>query len=509
WSGWPQGRFALDVTHAQFVKEKKLLTHWPTKQNTYCGGRGSPKSDTVDGGKIKRYVCQGTIKCSNKKCGHIIRPLVDPKHQREQMDESCPKCEAVLDHYPCPSISYLIIWGQKKDDDKKYRNLNTTASQAMVGKETADGFIGDAPSCGQKFMSHPYVDHCLQKEKEESGKGRNTGFGHFRRLREWKEKHATVVCKDYTGEGVTVISVQTQWMREQAIPEDSVASETNPVSGLLSDAAHKYFNDPNAHLIATTTFSPPLQKWVPNLFSYADGATAKHYELHFITLIEGIMELARKKEIPLTDNLLLMVRVVDFSPAQRNGFTDAFVAFFLAQPPEIDNRSAEELRKAAQALLKGCEYHYHKSVTRVSRLGSIVPPETKRQFHKMCYSLVTLKSVDDFNQTVADLKEQWPKIVRWLEWWLIPEHACMIFASLRTMSPEDAAKLPSTTNAEEAMHASLYRTVGKQKELFSGLDGLLAFEKKIRLNYQTVKSKSFTLLLKILFVLTAIFSGNP
>ncbi|THU75885.1 hypothetical protein K435DRAFT_880024 [Dendrothele bispora CBS 962.96] len=96
------------------------------------------------------------------------------------MDESCPKCEAVLDHYPCPSVSYLIIWGQKKDDEsttkyryinglphnharfaavsrttaledknwkksKKYRNLNTTASQAMVGKETADGFIGDAP----------------------------------------------------------------------------------------------------------------------------------------------------------------------------------------------------------------------------------------------------------------------------------------------------------------------------------------------------------------------------
>jgi hypothetical protein len=190
---------------------------------------------------------------------------------------------------------------------RQYHTLKTTPSQAMVGKETADGYVGAAAECGQKFMSRAYVGHRLRKELEQSGKGKNTGFGHFKWLRDWKKKHATVLCRDYTGDGVTVISVQTAWMRNQVIPDMSVASENNPVAGLLSDAAHKYFADSNAHLIVTSTFSPVIEKWVPILFSYADGATATHYKLHFITLIEGVALLAREKNLTVTDDLFLMV----------------------------------------------------------------------------------------------------------------------------------------------------------------------------------------------------------
>jgi hypothetical protein len=120
-----------------------------------------------------------------------------------------------------------------------------------------------------------------------------------------------------------------------------------------------------------------------------------------------------------------------------------------------------DLRLAAQALLKGCEYHYAKSVARVSRLGDTVSPNTKKDFRRHCSQLVKLKSQADFHKTVEHIKKQWPRTRRWLEWWLIPEYACMLFTSLRKMSPEAAAKLPSTSNPEEAIHASLYRTVGK------------------------------------------------
>jgi hypothetical protein len=290
---------------------------------------------------IKRYICQGVIRCSND-CGQISRPKIDPRAQSQQLSDPCAGCQADLTHDLCGSVSWLLVYGQKGDDlttrkylyingplhnharfahvprtvaleekkwkkSSRYHTLNTTPSQAMVGKETANGYIGAAPDCGQKFQSQAYVGHRLHKDKEKSGKGKNTGFGHFKWLRNWKSQHATVLCRDYTGEGVTVISVQTSWMREQAIPRQAVASENNPVAGLLSDAAHKFFADSSAHLIVTSTFSPLIQKWVPVLFSYADGATATHYKLHFTTLIEGIALLASERELPVTDDLFLMV----------------------------------------------------------------------------------------------------------------------------------------------------------------------------------------------------------
>ncbi|THU75506.1 hypothetical protein K435DRAFT_880686 [Dendrothele bispora CBS 962.96] len=45
------------------------------------------------------------------------------------------------------------------------------------------------------------------------------------------------------------------------------------------------------------------------------------------------------------------------------------------------------------------------------------------------------------------------------------------------MSPELAAKLPSTTNAEEALHSKLYQVAGKNNDLITGFDGLLRLER--------------------------------
>ncbi|KIK64588.1 hypothetical protein GYMLUDRAFT_160725, partial [Collybiopsis luxurians FD-317 M1] len=71
-----------------------------------------------------------------------------------------------------------------------------------------------------------------------------------------------------------------------------------------------------------------------------------------------------------------------------------------------------------------------------------------------------------------------PKASWWLNWWLAPDHARMIFPSRRTMPEVLAARLPSTTNAEEAMHATIYCVVGSlHNPLFKGLDGLLNVEK--------------------------------
>jgi hypothetical protein len=101
-------------------------------------------------------------------------------------------------------------------------------------------------------------------------------------------------------------------------------------------------------------------------------------------------------------------------------------------------------------------------------------------------SLIEITDLSDFQKKIASFQKQWPRAYRWLSWWLIPEHAMMLFPSIRTMPEDLAAKLPETTNAEEAMHATIYRTVqSRHNPFFQGLDGLLAVEKVFRQEYQS------------------------
>ncbi|KIK62151.1 hypothetical protein GYMLUDRAFT_994919, partial [Collybiopsis luxurians FD-317 M1] len=180
--------------------------------------------------------------------------------------------------------------------------------------------------------------------------------------------------------------------------------------------------------------------------------------------------------------------VVDFSDPQRNGFVNAFVAYFLAQSD--DYRSESQLRNVAGSLLEGCHYHFHKSIHQMARIGNIVSPDTKGSFWKLCDSLTTMENHAEFNHTVAAIQRQWPKASQWLSWWLAPDHAHMLFPSQRTMPENLADKLPDTTNAEEAMHATIYRIVGSlHNPLFQGLDGLLNVEKAFRMQTESALCK--------------------
>ncbi|THU83040.1 hypothetical protein K435DRAFT_637661, partial [Dendrothele bispora CBS 962.96] len=87
----------------------------------------------------------------------------------------------------------------------------------------------------------------------------------------------------------------------------------------------------------------------------------------------------------------------------------------------------------AQSLIKGCEYHWQKSVTRVSRIGDCVSPETQSQFLGMCRQLQSTENMGVFDRVVGVMRKEWPKLKRWLDWWLAPDHASMIFPTHRTM----------------------------------------------------------------------------
>ena len=74
---------------------------------------------------------------------------------------------------------------------------------------------------------------------------------------------------------------------------------------------------------------------------------------------------------------------------------------------DSDQRTRKQLKQAVLALLRGCEYHYEKSVTRVSRAAGIIPPETCHNFIKCARGLVTLSNPDAYQQQVAYINQQY------------------------------------------------------------------------------------------------------
>ncbi|KAF5379616.1 hypothetical protein D9757_009228 [Collybiopsis confluens] len=516
WDPWANGRFYINLSHLEYSQNKQLGVHWATKNNSSQNGKGSTNSSYLDGGKITNKKCLGVVTCSGEDYDFVYRPRVSPENLAKQLENPCANCSASLIHVPCNSRSYLIRYGQLGNDTStlKYRYINgsphnhsripnvtrttatedikflaayqsrpdATPSQMMAGPPAPTGFGPGAAEIGHKFRSQGYTGYSLRRLRAKDGNGPSSAFGFFTKLGDWKKLHPDVLCQDFTSSTINCLSLQTEWMRQQTLPDMTQVDE--PLHGILSDAAHKYWEDPNGRLIVSSIFSPLINKWIPILFTYANGATTAHYEYHFLVLIQGIVRTALECSIAITDDLF--VGVVDFSDPQRIGFVEAFVSFFLADADNL--RTEPQLRNAAAKLLKGCHYHFQKSVTRMAHIGAIIPHESKQQFKNLCSELTTVVTQHEFNAAVAQLRERWPKTSHWLTWWLAPDHARMIFPSQQTMSPELAAQLPDTTNAEEAMHATIYRVVGSlHNPLFRGLDGLLNVEKGFRRDIQSAQ----------------------
>ena len=137
-----------------------------------------------------------------------------------------------------------------------------------------------------------------------------------------------------------------------------------------------------------------------------------------------------------------------------------------------DLRSVEDLDKAAQALLKGCKYHFEESVRRVAKISAYVSPDTRDSFLRRINKLRKVQTVEEFIQVLDAIMKTWPRTHEWMEWWTRERNAQMIFESLKSMDDTLWKSLPETTNAEEAMHWRIYQAVGKNHKLVDGLYAL-------------------------------------
>lgn len=177
---------------------------------------------------------------------------------------------------------------------------------------------------------------------------------------------------------------------------------------------------------------------------------------------------------------------MDFSEAERSGFIDAFTQFWTMR---IENNwTVEELTKAAKAILRGCEEHFRAAVTRVSRINGAVPPDKVEAFKTRAIGLLSVAGIDEFSEQANLIIRDFPRLKTWMEWWMRPSHATMLFSSQRLMKEHVVKSIPNTTNAEEAMHWRFYCAAGRDHSFMHGMNSLYKIAVDFERQFEAVNS---------------------
>jgi len=101
-------------------------------------------------------------------------------------------------------------------------------------------------------------------------------------------------------------------------------------------------------------------------------------------------------------------------------------------------------------------------------MQAIIPPQSSEEFASMAMSLIRMETRQEL-YTVADkMRIQWPNSCPWLDWWLHTDAAKTLFQSTRRMPNDVAITIPSTTNAQEALHRQYYMTSSKKQSILTG-----------------------------------------
>ncbi|PPR02123.1 hypothetical protein CVT24_011345 [Panaeolus cyanescens] len=486
WDGWPDGFLQRNFSWEEFEATKRLEVHWAHVVN---GGdrKGSIKADHWQGGKRSTRKCLGVIECTNELCSVIVRP--NTRRPKTQAQEACI-CGGQLRLKECGVVSVLHSWSGGvhyanngfhvhrrpthllhllPHEIRQFRALVTSNPksgplQLVVGVPGLHGPRESAADISPVLVNADRVGKERQKIVHQP-----TSDGLVAAVRQFDIDHPQFIIHS-TIRRVSVISLQTPFMRSQLFKDSRLEG---PVNGMVNDAAHGWWKERNSLLMVTSTYSVQLHCWVPGVFSYTNGASQEHFEQHFLALFHSISLEASEHKRKLTDEDF--AGVMDFSQAEHAGFSSAFVSFWLSHPD--DTRTAEQLELAAERLLKGCVEHFRAQVTRIGRIGGVIPVGQSDEFKRRALALLDAPSVDDFMAHASLLIHDFPKIKPWISWWMRDSVAPMLFKSHRTMEPALWDSLPSSTNAEESMHWKLYSACGRDHALLEGLHSLYAVAK--------------------------------
>ncbi|GJJ75005.1 hypothetical protein EMPS_07363 [Entomortierella parvispora] len=188
------------------------------------------------------------------------------------------------------------------------------------------------------------------------------------------------------------------------------------------------------------------------------GKTSEHYKKHFLAVFDV---LNYRDWDDFDENFPGMT--CDFADAERIGFKDAVLERFDIAPEDF----------VLERYFGYCIVHYERSVVRIRKNGAIIPPGKEMDFYVDAMMLASSSVTRfEFDNMVAGLLERFPKIRRWLDFYLHQDRSKIIFPALRDVAAKET--ISKDTNAQESLGGDFKLFVKRTHPTCSIIQGVSA-----------------------------------
>ncbi len=123
--------------------------------------------------------------------------------------------------------------------------------------------------------------------------------------------------------------------------------------------------------------------------------------------------------------------------------------------------------------LRGCQEHFRQSITRIKRNSAVIPMSEAGDFQRHALNLLQTNLKDEFTSIVIKITNTWKFTKNWIDFWTQSHIKSMLFPSHSILAPDLDEALPSTTNAQEALHKLYFYNFGRDHDLIAGFHKLL------------------------------------
>ncbi|KAK7012998.1 hypothetical protein R3P38DRAFT_3581609 [Favolaschia claudopus] len=495
------------------------------RTNWVWRSRGSQKYNEHPDAELR--VCVGCFRCGT--CGRLTRPHTQAPGREKQIakgcaNQTCPigvpllhdKCEArtyrfktsttlVWDHIGDHSTHQRPPGGRLSKFEENALDIQVQRRPGASAHELRTGDInpGSVPLADiSPALANPKAArYAVGKSQARLGitspsvKG---GLASISAIGDLQNRLPTPFIIASSLANPTHITLQTPFMDDiirECVESWILDLATGPTvgrHGLVVDGDLSFFQ--LGTLLATCAFSMTSYDWIPVLYSWINHQDTAHHRPHFAHLFRAIIKHAGAR----FDRKMLLC-VMDYSGAQRAAeaeeYADAIISTstgFASLSPAAQAVERAQLVKEATESVVGCEVHFWRSADRIMNTHSLVPPESKHIFESGLRELVSPSTTSErFDVVLQELKNKFPGTKNWFRWWERAPIMSMIFRSKSAVSPEMAAKVPSTTNPIEHQHSLLHHSVGKEQELVPGIEKLYLHVREMEKKYLAIKGGHF------------------
>ena len=335
WDCWPDGDFERLFTNQelQALSKKGEMTvpvHWACRTSGSKKPDGKKTADKWQDGYVSRRLCLGVITCMNPACKIVIRPATIPSIRERQLSTACI-CGSSLqysDHARCPAVQILhrfkggIHFAHKNihnhvrptyilhltaKEEAQFRDLveqhpKSGPLQLLVGPPTLSGPGRSAADISTALINKDRISYERNKIKAQYSETNPSGDTiNVQAFASFCEENEDFVVQSIFGK-TTVISMHNPVLLSELVRASQITDEA--VNGILTDAAHGYWKTHNNLLIVSSAYSVLLHCWVPGLLSYTNGATERHYSLHFQALFRIITKEHEQRGLNASDDAI-------------------------------------------------------------------------------------------------------------------------------------------------------------------------------------------------------------